>query len=199
MGTATAVVSEKNVKLRGALEACAGLRGLNAFLDHALDAGRIHLPEETKLVGYAAQERAFLVFLKTLEPHLPKSPERGPRSRGELLLRSETNETWLIIFRYGARPQIAVRRLAWLGVPLGKVRPLRAGKGAREVKGTRLVDPSGDFVVARVEGNRLIVVRGAAGSRGKEVTQTFAHPKQATAALDRLLSALRRKHFRLLS
>jgi hypothetical protein len=204
----TRIEKQTNVVLRRALEVCAPLRGKNAFLDHALDAGdRVHLPDETRLIGYAKQEQAFLVFLKTLEPHLPRTPKTGPRSQGELLLRSESGHAWQVIFRYRDAPKIVVHRLAWLGVPLGKVRPLRAPKGAGSgtgasktkaatTPGTRLVDPSGDFAVLRVASHRLVVVRGSAGSKGKTSTKTFAHQWQAKAAFDRLAGALRKKGFR---
>ena len=209
MSDSTAIVSQSNVVLRRALEACAPLRGLNVFLDHALDAGdRVRVPKETKLIGYAKQEHAFLVFLKTLEPHLPRTPKTGPRSQGELLLRTETDQTWQVLFRYRDEPRIVVHRLAWLGVPLGKIRPLRAPKKpaaqgagaesskARPVAGTRFVDASGDFVVARVAQNRLVVVRGAAGSKGRTSTKTFAHQWQAKAAFERLVASLRQNGFR---
>lgn len=204
MSDSTTIVKQSNVVLRRALEACAPMRGQNAFLDHALDAGdRVHVPPETKLIGYAKQEQAFLVFLKTLEPHLPKTPKTGPRSQGVLLLRAESGLSWQVFFRYRDQPKIVVHRLAWLGVPLGKVRPLRAPRKAAsassagaEAAGTRFVDASGDFAVLRVASNRLVVVRGSAGSRGKASTKTFAHQWQAQAAFDRLAASLRKAGFR---
>lgn len=197
MGDSTRVVKQTNVVLKHALAACAALRGQNAFLDLALDAGdRVHLPPSTKLVGYAKQEQAFLTFLKTLEPHLPKTPKTGPRSHGELLLRTESGQTWQVLFRYRDEPRVVVHRLAWLGVPLWKVRPLRVPKSASPSAGARFVDASGEFVVTRVDGKQLVVVRGAAGSKGTSTTKTFAHPRQAAAALERLEAGLRAKGFR---
>lgn len=206
MSDSTTIVKQSNVVLRRALEACAALRGQNVFLDHALDAGdRVSIPEETKLIGYTKQEQSFLVFLKTIEPHLPRTPKTGPRSQGELLLRTESGHTWQVLFRYRDEPKIVVHRLAWLGVPLGKVRPLRAPRTTATQRpttkpaatpGTRFVDASGDFVVLRAASNRLVVVRGSAGTKGRTHTKTFAHRWQAEAALERLATSLRKQGFR---
>lgn len=204
MSDATTIVKQSNVVLREALRACAALRGQNVFLDHALDASdRVHLPEETKLVGYGAQEKAFLVFLKTLEPHLPRTPATGPRSRGELLLRTESGATWFVLFVYGRMPKITVQRLAWVPVPFGTARALRASKGP-VVKApkrptaapTRLVDPSGAFVIAEVSAKRLVVVRGHAGEKGRQSAKSYARPQLASLALQRLIGSLRAKGYR---
>jgi hypothetical protein len=186
--------------IRRALEACASLRGKNVFLDLALDAGdRVHLPEESKLVGYPKQERAFLVFLKTIEPHLPTSPSSGHRSLGSLVLQSEAGAMWHVSFSYGLRPKITVQRVAWVPVPLGAIRALPTPKSAKKspsIPGTRFVEALGDFAVLRVAANRLVVVRGSAGTQGKTSTKTFAHQWQATAAFERLATSLQKKGFR---
>lgn len=207
MSDATSIVRQTNVKLKGALAACAHLRGKNAFLDHALDAGdRVHVPEETRLVGYAKQEKEFLVFLKTIEPHLPKTPTVGHLSQGTLELRTEGGGSWVVLFRYGNTPKITVQKVAWIGVPLGAIKPIRAPKGTAKtaggapatkvIAGTRFVDPSGDFVILRVAGSRLVIVRGAAGSPGKKSEKAFDHVWKATAAFEKLAASLRKKGYR---
>lgn len=206
MSDPTEIVRQTNVRLKGALAACAHLRGKNAFLDHALDAGdRVSIPEETRLVGYAKQEKEFLVFLKTIEPHLPTTPSLGPRSQGTLELRTEGGGTWQVLFWYRATPKIVVHKVAWVGVPLGAIKPLRAPKGAtkstgapatKTIAGTRFVDASGDFVIARVAGSRLVIVRGAAGSAGRKSGKTFDHVWKANAAFEKLAASLRKQGFR---
>ncbi|MBX7194237.1 MAG: hypothetical protein K1X94_19435 [Sandaracinaceae bacterium] len=61
---------------------------------------------------------------------------------------------------------------------------------------TRLVDRSGDFVVVHTQGKRLVVVRGAAGEKGRKSTKTYARPQLASLALQRLIASLRTKGYR---
>lgn len=195
------MVGERNVRVAGALKACASLRGRNVFLDHALDAGRVRLPEGTRLIGYPVQEQAFLVFLATLAPHLPRAPKMGSASYGELTLRSESGATWHVWLQYGDRPEVRVRRLAWIDVPMRGVRPLevRPATGARAKAGpkeTLYVDPEGSFVALRVAGATLHTRRGHAGEKGRSSKKVYAHRWQADAALERAAKALRKSGYR---
>lgn len=201
MSDATRIVIQRNVRLAAALRACAMLRGQNVFLDHALDSGGagLRLPARTRLVGYPAQEKAFLVFLKTLEPHLPRTPTVGPGSTGELVLHAESGAKWHVAFRYGKSPEIRVRTLAWLDVPTKAIQPLASAPRAVTASGRSeilLVDPDGSFVALRVAATTVHMRRGSAGEKGRVSKKVYAHRWQAEAALERAMKTLRARGFR---
>lgn len=185
---------------------CAALQGRNVFLDAVLLNGpskagelQLALPEETKFLGYARPEQEYLAFLRTVEPFLPKTPETGHRSWGEALFESEAQARWHITFHFGTKPQVRVRRAAWVDVSLKAAKPLAApkkpaGGGIRgEVLYARADD--GRFQGVRVARGVLHVRKGSLGEKGRTTSKRFAHEWQAKAAADRLMKKLRKEGF----
>jgi hypothetical protein len=184
----TKVVSQRNVRLSEALRRAAPLEGANRFLDEALRTGAVALPSGGRLLGDPAREREFLVFLRTVTPWLPTSPASGPGSVGEVLLRSGTNETWLVAFHYGPRPSVRVRRLAWVDVPLGKSRALKVARGGPP----GVLYSDGRRSVRLRLARTVLTIERHEGARRRTTTRGYAHQWQAEAALEREAAAARR-------
>lgn len=200
MGDVTRIGHQHNVRLRAAARALEGHRGKNPFLDVLLDAGadEFRLPLGSKVVGYAAQERALLELFRSLAPLLPKAPRVGPSAFGTIVLESESGGTWHVTLRYGVKPSISIRKRVWVEVPLGSVKPLKPTSASRATPGElRYVTSEGDFVALRVAHATLHTRRGSAGDRGRATKKTFPVAWRAEAALERAAAALRAKGYRL--
>ncbi|MBN9686501.1 MULTISPECIES: hypothetical protein [unclassified Corallococcus] len=204
MGDSTRLESARNVRVSAEFwKQCAALQGRNAFLDAVLLKGptkagelQLELPESTRVLGYARQEKEYLAFLRTVEPFLPRTPESGHRSWGEALLESEAQARWHVTFHFGTKPQVRVRRAAWVDVSFKDAKPLVAPKKPAGGKGEVLyAHDDGEFRGVRVARNVLNVRKGHLGSPGRTSSKRFAHEWQAKAAADRLMKKLRAEGF----
>ncbi|RKH18434.1 hypothetical protein D7V77_34140 [Corallococcus sp. CA041A] len=182
---------------------CAALQGRNVFLDAVLLKGptkagelQLELPESTRLLGYERSEKEYLAFLRTVEPFLPRTPASGYRSWGEALFESEAQARWHVTFVFGTKPQVRVRRAAWLDVSLKDAKPLAAPKKPAGGKGEVLyAHEDGRFQGVRVARHVLNVRKGDLGTKGRTSSKRFAHEWQSKAAADRLMKKLRAEGF----
>ncbi|PTL81607.1 hypothetical protein [Vitiosangium sp. GDMCC 1.1324] len=204
MGDATKLVGARNVRVSAEFwKQGEALRGKNVFLDLVLEKGPgktgelpLELPEETRLLGYARQERDYLAFLRTVEPFLPGTPTTGYRSWGEALFESEAQARWHVTFHFGAKPRVRVRRMVWADVSLAAVKPLVARRTAQGGKGEVLyVHADTRFHGVRVARNVLAIRKGRLGEVERTSSKRYAHEWQAKAAAEKLMVKLRAEGF----
>ncbi|QSQ14124.1 hypothetical protein [Myxococcus landrumensis] len=183
---------------------CAPLLGKNVFLDLAL-VGRkrsgdisLSLPEGTRLIGYGRQEKDYLVFLRTLESFLPRSPTTGLKAWGEATFESTNGGRWRVLFQYGPKPAIRVRYQVWAIKPSSSIRPLsvkRAKTGPHPEVERLFVDAETAFRGVTLAGNELRVREGSLGEMGRTKRTAFKDEKQARVAANTLIAKLGRQGF----
>ncbi|TQF14191.1 hypothetical protein FJV41_20110 [Myxococcus llanfairpwllgwyngyllgogerychwyrndrobwllllantysiliogogogochensis] len=205
MSDSTTLLGARNVRISADFwKKCAPLLGNNVFLDLALVRRTawgdldLSLPEGTLLIGYVKQEKDYLVFLKTLESFLPKSPTTGLKSWGEAVFESTGGGRWRVLFRYGPKPEIRVRYQVWAVKPVSSIRPLsraKATRAARPDEERLFVDTETGFRGVALVGSELWVRAGSLGEPGRGKRTAFKDAKQARAAADALIAKLRKKGF----
>ncbi|MCP3057719.1 hypothetical protein LXT21_02895 [Myxococcus sp. K38C18041901] len=205
MGESTTLVGARNVRVSAEFwRKCAPLLGNNVFLDLALVRRTawgdldLSLPEGTRLIGHAKQENDYLVFLKTLEPFLPRSPTTGLKGWGEAVFESTGGGRWRVLFQYGPKPEVRVRYQVWAVKPVSSIRPLsraKATRAARPDEERLFVDAETDFRGVTVVGRELWVRQGSLGEPGRGQRTEFKDAKKARAAADALIAKLRKQGF----
>ncbi|GEN13507.1 hypothetical protein SAMN05443572_1026 [Myxococcus fulvus] len=205
MGESTTLAGARNVRVTAAFwTKCAPLLGNNVFLDLALVRRTawgdldLSLPEGTRLIGYAKQEKDYLVFLKTLEPFLPRSPSTGLKGWGEAAFESTGGGRWRVVFQYGPKPEIRVRYQVWAIKPVSSIRALSRAKSTRAARPDEerlFVDAKTDFKGVALVGRELWVREGSLGEPGRGKRTAFKDEKKARAAADALIAKLRKQGF----